>query len=188
MSKKKLIKGAIIGGAIVFLWCFVSWMLLPWHAKTFNKFSNEESVADAIKNNAPVSGIYILPNTFLYDSSTSSDEMQNSMTMMQEGPTLFASVRLEGMGQKTIRPLIVSLLIQIIGAGIITWMLLQTKGLKFKQKVLFVTLFGIAIGVLGVLPAWNWWCFSASYTLSICFDMVVGWFLAGLAIAKICRS
>jgi hypothetical protein len=186
MTKKKLIRGAVIGGVIVFLWCLFSWMVLPWHSKVFNSFTDEESVANAIKNNAPVSGVYLLPNTYKYDASTSTSEMEKGMMMMQNGPTMFASVQVNGMGHKTARPFIVSLIIQIIGAGIVTWMVLQTRAI-YKKRVWLVTLYGIAIGILGILPAWNWWGLSASYILSIFFDLIVGWFLAGLAIAKICK-
>jgi hypothetical protein len=187
MMKKKCFQGAIVGGVIVFLWCLFSWMVLPWHSAVFNRFTDEESVSNMIRDNAPVSGVYLLPNTYKYNASTSTEEMGKGLMMMQKGPTMFASIQLSGMGQKTTRPFIVSLIIQIIGAGIVTWMLLQARGLNYKQRLWFVTLYGIAIGVLGILPAWNWWCLSSSYVLSIFFDLVIGWFLAGLAIAKICK-
>jgi|ERR1700722_16892441 len=187
MSKKKLFRGAIIGGVIVFLWCLISWMALPWHSMVFKKFDDESSVAHAIRNNAQESGVYILPNTFKYNPSTSNEEMEQGMMMMQRGPTMFASVQVNGMGHKSVRPFVISLILEIIGAGIVTWMLLQTKGLKYKHRVGFVTLYGLAIGVLGILPAWNWWCFSLSYTMVIFLDLIIGWFLAGLAIAKICK-
>lgn len=187
MEKKKCLQGAIVGGVIVFLWCLFSWMVLPWHSSVFHRFKNEECVATLIKSNAPVSGVYLLPNTYKYDASTSTEEMDKGLMMMQKGPTMFASIQLSGMGQKTIRPFVVSLIIQIIGAGIVTWMLLQARELNYKQRLWFVTLYGIAIGVLGILPAWNWWSLSSSYVFSIFFDLVIGWFLAGLAIAKICK-
>jgi hypothetical protein len=187
MQKKKLVRGAFIGGVIVFLWCLLSWMLLPWHASAFHKFTDEDSVAQAIRNNAPASGIYLLPNTYAYDASTSPSEMEKGMSMMQNGPTMFASVQVEGMGEKTIQPFFVSLIIQILGAGIVTWMLLHNRGLNYAKRVWFVTLYGIAVGILGVFPAWNWWSLSGTYVLSLFFDLIVGWFLAGLAIAKICK-
>ncbi|MES1226421.1 MAG: hypothetical protein ABUT20_63685 [Bacteroidota bacterium] len=187
MVKKKLFKGAIYGGIIVFAWCLFSWMVLPWHTKAFKKFQDEESVAEAIKNNASESGVYILPNAYKYDSNTPSDQLDKGMMLMQNGPTLFASIQVNGMGQKTVKPFLVSLIIQILGAGIVSWMLLQTKGLKTKQRVRFVTLYGLAIGILGVLPAWNWWSLSLGYVSCIFFDLVIGWFLAGLAIAKVCK-
>ena len=188
MHKKKVVKGAIIGGVIVFLWCLVSWMILPWHSMVFMKFNDEQSVAQAIKDSAPASGIYVLPNTYDYSSSTPTEQMQEGLALMQAGPTMFASVQIQGIGQKSVRPFVISLLIQIIGAGIVTWMLLHTKGLQYKQRVGFATLYGIAIWILGVLPSWNWWYFPMSYILFILFNLVVGWFLAGLAIAKICKS
>jgi hypothetical protein len=187
MARKKLIRGAVIGGVIVFLWCLVSWMVLPWHSAVFNSFTDEQSVANAISSNAPVSGVYILPNTFQYNDSTPAAEMQKGMQLMKNGPTMFASVQIQGMGQKTVRPFIVSLIIQIIGAGIVTWMVLQTRALSYKNRVWLVTLYGIAIGLLGIFPAWNWWGLSFAYIFSIFFDLVVSWFLAGLAIAKICK-
>lgn len=187
MQKKKFIKGAVIGGVIVFLWCLVSWMILPWHAMVFNSFTDENSVANAIRDNAPVSGVYILPNTYSYNASTSTSTMEQGLIMMQTGPTMFASIQVNGMGSRTVKPFIVSLIIQIIGAGIVTWMLLQTKGLNYRQKVWFVTLFGIAIGVLGVLPGWNWWSLSAGYAITLFADLLVGWLLAGFALAKICK-
>jgi hypothetical protein len=187
MKRKKWIRGAAFGGAIVFLWGMLSWMLIPWHTLVFKTFANEEAVAETIQTNASVSGIYVLPNTFSYTSSTTSEQMENGLRMLQTGPTVFASVRLEGMGRIHVRPFIVALLFEILGAGIITWMLLQTKGLGFCQRLFFVTLFGVAIGILGVLPAWNWWGFSLNWIFFLLSNLIVGWFLAGLAIAKICK-
>src|SRR5580692_11805421 len=132
MMRKKAIRGAIIGGIIVFLWCLISWMVLPWHVMVLKKFNDEGSVAHIIKNNAPESGVYVLPNTYKYNPSTPGQEMEAGMKMMQNGPTMFASVQVEGFGQKSARPFIVSLILQIIGAGIVTWMLLQTNGLSYK--------------------------------------------------------
>lgn len=185
--QKKVFLGSLVGGVIVFLWCWVSWMLLPWHCVVLKKFSDEKSVSHVIQSNAFESGVYVLPNMYAYDDSTPSDEMEEGMKMMQSGPMMFASVQIQGMEQKTARPFIISLILQIIGAGIVSWMLLQTKKLSYQRKVGFVVLYGVAVGVLGILPAWNWWCLSLGYTASIFFDLIIGWLLAGFAIAKICK-
>jgi len=187
MRQKQFIQGAVFGGIIVFLWSMVSWMFIPWHAFVFKSFTDEVQVARVIQDNASMSGMYVLPNTFNYNASTSSTQMENGLRMMQAGPTMFASIRLEGVGSMTIRPIVIALLLQILGAWIVTWMLLQTKGLKFSKRLKFVLLFGISIGVLGVLPAWNWWGFSMNWVLFLFTNLIVGWFLAGLAIAKICK-
>ncbi len=139
-----------------------------------------------LQANASTSGVYMLPNMYGYDSS-SAESMDDGLFMMKNGPTMFASIQLEGM-PRSMKPFLISLLLQIIGAGIVTWMALHTKGLRFGQLVAFVTLFGVGVGVLGVLPAWNWGGISSHYALVLFLDLVIGWFLAGLAIAKICKS
>lgn len=186
--QKNHLKAAVIGGIVVFIWGMLSWMVFPWHQNCFKKFSNESEVARAVSHNAPTCGMYILPNTFKYDSNTSQSEMNKGMAMMEKGPFMFACVQPNGMGKMSIKPFIISLIIQIIGAFIATWMLLQTKGLAFRQKVFFITLFGLGAGVICLLPCWNWWGFPGSYVLMNIVDLVIAWFLAGLAIAKVLKK
>jgi hypothetical protein len=35
------------------------------------------------------------------------------------------------------------------------------------------------------VPYWNWWSFPEEYTLVAMADLAVGWFLAGLVIARV---
>lgn len=185
---KTLVRGAVIGGLVVFIWGIISWMVLPIHKHCFKKFSDESWVAEVISKNAPEDGIYVLPNTFSYTDQTSRKEIDRGIRMLEEGPFMFASVRSGGIEKMGMVPLLVALITQMIGAWIVTWMLMQTKGLKFKKQVAFITLFGIGVGVLSQLPNWNWWKFSGSYTFAIFLDLAIGWFLAGLAIAKINKA
>jgi predicted small secreted protein len=188
MSKNHF-KCALIGGLIVFIWCLFSWMVFPWHQSSLNRFTNESDVADVISENAPVDGIYILPNTFSYkDGNTSQKEMSAGMKMMEQGPFMFASVKPNGIGKMSMGPFIISLIIDFIAAFIVTWMLMQTKNLPFKKQVGFVTVFGLGVGILGYLPQWNWWGFSYAYVFTHIVDLTVGWFLAGFGIAKVLKK
>lgn len=186
---KRIIRCAIFGGLIVFVWGMLSWMVLPWHQKSLHQFKDEQKVYEVIAENAPVSGIYILPNTYAHADGMSYLEINKQMVEQKErmtkGPIIFASVYLEGIEAMNIKCLVVSLLIQIIGAGMITWMLLQTKLTTYRKRVVFVTSVGLLVGILGLLPPWNSFGFSTYYTLALMVDLVVGWFLAGLAIGKL---
>jgi hypothetical protein len=184
---KTLLKAAVLGGLIVFVWGMFSWMIFPWHQSCLKKFTHESEVASVIRDNAPVSGVYVLPDTFAYNEHTSHAEMARGKEMMERGPFMFATVRSNGMGKMTLRPFIFSLIIQIIGALIVTWMLMQTKGLIFWKQVRFITLFGLGVAILGELPDWNWWGFSCAYVCINIADLVIGWFLAGLGIAKVLK-
>lgn len=187
MSKNHF-KGALIGGLIVFIWGLFSWMVFPWHQTTLNKFKNEEEVADAIKANAPVPGIYVLPNTFAYHDGTSHKEMSKGMEMLEKGPFMFASVRPYGFGRMSFWPFFIAFFIQLVGAYLVTWMLLQTKNLSYGKIVIFVTVFGFSIGILGQLPDWNWWGFPYGYAAINIVDLLIGWSLAGFGIAKVVQK
>lgn len=185
---KKHFKAAIIGGLIVFLWGVFAWMVLPWHKSSIRKFTNESSVAEAIRDNAPSSGIYQLPNTMSFHEGTSRKEMSRAMELMDKGPCMFAAVKLQGIGKMTAWPFVATLILQIIGAFIVVWMLMQTKALNFKKQVGFITVFGFAVGFLGTLPDWIWNGFPIGFVSMIIVDTVVGWFLAGLCIAKVLKK
>jgi hypothetical protein len=47
-----------------------------------------------------------------------------------------------------------------------------------------LSLFGLTAGVVCFLPYWNWFDFSTAYTAASIVDLAIGWFLAGLVIAK----
>lgn len=188
MLTKKQYKAAIIGGLIVFLWGIFSWMVFPWHQKCMKKFKDESAVAHVIKKNAPESGVYVLPNTFDYSKDTSKDEMKRGVRMMEKGPFMFANVKVHGIGGMSVKPFIISFIIHVIGACIVTWMLVQAKGLDFRTQVGFVTLFGLAMGILTQLSDWNWWGFPFAFAFTNIVDMTIGWFLAGLGIAKLLKA
>ncbi|PWU13116.1 MAG: hypothetical protein C5B45_06630 [Chlamydiae bacterium] len=181
---KKLAKGAFIGGITVFIWSMLSWMVLPWHTQIYDKFTDEAEVAKVLKENTLQSGMYILPNTSHYSNNTPTKEIRKAEEILKTGPFVFASIKLDGMKKMGAATLEISLCSYILAAAIIAWMLLQTQGLRFLEKTLFVTMVGLLTAILGIIPAWNWWHFSTAYTLVTCLDLVIGWALAGLLMAK----
>jgi len=56
----KLIKGALIGGLIYFIWTIVSWVALPWHKLYLSKVPNEANVSIMLKSEIPQSGLYFI--------------------------------------------------------------------------------------------------------------------------------
>lgn len=67
---------------------------------------------------------------------------------MQKAPVVVAAVRRGGFG----------------AALLLTWLLLQTGGLSYARRVLFLAVAGLSASVIVDLPNWNWWGFSASFT------------------------
>jgi hypothetical protein len=70
----------------------------------------------------------------------------------------------------------------------VTWLLLQTANLSYRRRVGFVVVVALAAGVVAHVPFWIWWKFSTSFTLVEFADLIIGWGLAGLLIAKVTTS
>jgi hypothetical protein len=174
--------GGFWGGLVAFIWTGLSWTVLPWHTASLLKFTNESAIEQAIIANAPESGIYALPNPNQAEgSSTPGDSM---LARMERGPNVFASVQLKGDSSME-KPMVIGLLIEVLGAALITWLLLKTAGLGYGGRVMFVVIASLAAWVLGELPSWNWWHFSTGYTFGGMIDRVMAGILSGLVIAKV---
>ena len=87
----------------------------------------------------------------------------------------------------TTQGLVIKLLPLMAAALLLTWLVMQTTGLSYGKRVLFLGVVGLAAGVITELPNWNWWGFSGSYTLVMIADATLTWVIAGLVIAKVAK-
>lgn len=170
----KNITAGVLGGLILFFWGSFSWMVLPWHKATLHQFVDPIAVSQAVHSNSLGSGMYILPAKM----------DQAPVVSEKPQPMVFAAVHLEGMPASIGMAVLISLITQIVAALLIVWLLLQTKNLSYWQRLTFVTLFGLTAGIVTDVPYWNWLHFDLHFTLVQMADLVIGWFLAGLVLAK----
>lgn len=188
---KSLITGAIVGGIILFVWMMISWMALPWHKNAVYHFDNEEAVSTAVLANAPQDGIYFLPD-YIPEHDEEPEEQMKSLTNegqkdVMTGPIVFASIRRHGMPLSMTGRLFVSLIVAVVSAGIVSSVIRPMRARGYFFKVGAVTLIGFLIGFAAYVPHWNWWGFPFSFVAMDICDLVIGWFLAGLALAAINR-
>jgi hypothetical protein len=185
---KSLILGAALGGITLFLWGAVSWMVMPWHMHGMHKFEDEAQVAQVLTENAPVSGMYLLPNALhapnLGHPEQATKERADAVARMQQGPYAFVAVTLNGMDPKKPDHYLNALAVDVACALLVSWLLMQTQGLGYLRRVWFVTVVGLLIGAASELPNWIWWRFSDNFTVIGLLDALVGWFLAGIVIAR----
>ena len=60
--------------------------------------------------------------------------------------------------------------------------------MSYKGRLLFVTIVGLTIGVLGFIPDWNWFGAGWKFTFFMITDLVVTWFLVGIFIAAFIKD
>ena len=185
---KSLFLGAALGGITLFLWGAVSWIMMPWHMHALHQFEDESQVAQTLTTNAPVSGIYLLPNVLHAQSRTHPEiaqkERAEAAARMRQGPYAFVAVTLKGMDPTKPAPYVYALAVDVICALLVSGLLMQTQELRYLQRVWFVTIVGLVVGTASQLPNWIWWRFSDEFTAIGFLDAVVGWLLAGIVIAR----
>lgn len=170
---RPLLIGGIVGGIVVFIWGAVSWMVLPWHDATLQKFSNEDVVAVTLDAYAPDPGVYVL--------APGMDESGRLAEDGEIGRVVFAAIQppMPSMNAAMLK----NLLAQILAALLVTWLVLKAALPSFGQRVLLVLAFAAAASLVGIVPNWIWWGFSTGYTLVNIADLLIGWGLAGLVIS-----
>nr|NGX45764.1 hypothetical protein [Chlamydiota bacterium] len=164
---KPLIKCSIVGGVVVFIWYMISWLVLPWHTATLDTFENESAVVSALLANAPKDGIYVIPD-ISKDKKAEPQPSDNEWNGYQQPtattPFVFANIVRSAPGKEAMtKSIVIGVIAQMVGAFIVTWLLLKTKAMKYGRRVCFVTVVGLFLGLMSALPMWNWWAFPAGF-------------------------
>jgi hypothetical protein len=186
---KSLLLGTILGGLVAFVWSSISWEVLGWHEKSFHRFQNEDEVSAIISSHATGPGVYLLPSGPSLDGMKGEQKKAAQavlMAKMQKGPILFGALRTDGFGSYG-RGLLTQVLSLMAAAFLLTWLVLQTSGLSYAKRVVFLGVVGLAASVIVDLPNWNWWGFSGSFTIVNLVDCTLTWVIAGLVIAKVAK-
>lgn len=183
---KSLLLGSVLGGLAVFIWGTISWMVLPWHMPTLKSFSDQQAVTAALQANAPVTGIYLLPNHAPAGASPEAQQRQDAQMQQQwrDGPRAF--VAYVQTGTNSMWPaMIKGLLFNIVAALVLTLLILRSGVTGFTAKTLFIAFIAVFAGLASYVPMWNWWGFAGDYTLVSLADLVVSWIIGGAVIAKL---
>ena len=183
-----ILMGAVLGGLTLFIWGFVSHMLLPWHNATLRPFKDAGAVEGVLRANADADAVYITP-CGIPDPAASKEEkqaaMQAAMAKMKEGPLVFCSIH-QGGGRPFAACLLWMFVIDFVVAGILTVLLLYVvRELAFVEKIVFVESIALfaALGVLA--PYWVWWRFSNRYMAVNILDTLVAFGLTGVVLGLV---
>ncbi len=184
MKLVKIIIAGIVGGILIFVWSFVSHMVLPvghWGVQSFPVAGNEALQA-VINSNIQRDGLYFYPGTENMDTlMTDPAAMAAYEQKYQAGPSGLVIVVPKGEASFSVNKLLrefgTDMAAAILGALIIFW--------GVDRSSLFRT-FGMSIA-LGLMA---WFLISASYNIWYRFprDMIIGEAIteiAGFAIAGI---
>jgi len=169
-----LIKGAIVGGVVLFAWCWVSWNILPWHKDIFTAFGNEKAVSSFLAKETPNSGIYTLPKVAMGEMTAAKP---SAFLVVAKDGIDWAAQAQPTMVKKAVLSLIVGFILTCLLKGI------ASSGcccpIMASAKVGFIA------ALVAYVPNMLWFQFAMYYTLVGMADTIVSLTLAGFLISKL---
>lgn len=173
---------AIFAGAIIYyVWGALLWVVLPVHGPTISEVPNEANLLQELASQQMESGTYFVP----FDNDGSDPTL---MDRHEKGPVIQMFVS-DGFAPFNPGLLSLGFVIDLLASGLVVGLILCLGpcGNSYLCRVGFVTSFGVFVGLIGHANNWNWMSTPTDYTLAWIFDVVVGWALAGLAIAALVK-
>jgi|GEM_PF-355075 len=187
MLLRALFRGGFIGGLVAFLCTAFSWSTLGWHQASLRTLADETAAAEFLRQQAPESGVYILPNPHHHPAGLGADSLtarlDRQVAASAKGPVAFLAVRAQGQNLTHPAFFLNTLLIHLLGALLLSLILWQLRGRSFLHRWAMLLLAVAAGGIINQLPYWNWWHAGPGWTFTTLADLVLCWGVAGLVIA-----
>jgi hypothetical protein len=180
---QKILKCGLIGGFILFVWGAVAWTVLPFQKAYMFRFDNEKEVKNAIADNAKCDGIYMVPAPA--PAGSSQEDQASANQRISSGPFSMVAVSVNGQNPSNVGRAIATLIVKIIEVCLVAWLIFFVGGLDFNRLIRFVTMVGIVIALSVGIPLWIWFSFPAGFIIGMMSEIVVGWFIVSLALARI---
>jgi hypothetical protein len=182
---KRIIIAAFSGCTIIFVWGAFSHLLLLT-GTGFTPLPNEDNIVKTLQSSIPNKGLYFFPGKDFSRNSTKEQEsaFENKFRTGPVGILVYRPVGGEVLGLKKLITQLFSNLITTIILSLLASLIM----LHYWKRVFILSLLG-ALSCASVSTIyWNWYEFPTSFFLAQCVDQIVGFFLAGLAIAKIIQQ
>lgn len=173
---RSIVLAGVAGGTVFFIYSAIAWMVLPWNEGTLKGFPNQQAVVEAMSR-IPEAGIYTYPSP--------DTDMANAAVL--NGPSVFAAVR-PGPPRPMGPAMAFGFLIDLLAGLLAAWLLSKTTGLSYCRKVCFAAMLGLLSAVFIQASAWNWFGYSAHFTLVSILDTTLSFALAGVVMARLVKT
>jgi hypothetical protein len=182
----RIILGGLVGGILWFIWGAVSHMATPLGEMGFSSLSaaDEPAVTAALKAAVKEPGLYMIPGG---DMGKMTDSQREEWTKkFQAGPSAIMVVRPQGADPMSPKTLGIEFASNVV-ASLLGCMMLALVGGRYPARVAALVLAGLMGWASTNVSYWNWYGFPTDFTVAAGIEEVVGWLIAGLAMAAIVK-
>lgn len=185
---RRMVLASFLGGLVIFVWGFVSHMLLPLGQHGLKPLpAAEAQMASALKAAAPSEGIYLVP---AIDWNRMNDETYktDAEARLRAGPYGFLVVQPGGTEPMTPATLMRELATNIGMAFLATFLIVAAGGFSGHLARIVFCVMLVLFGFLQTdVRLWNWYKFPADFTLAQFADKLIGGVLLGIVVTAILK-
>ena len=184
---KRLITGGIVGGITLFMWGFVSWVVLTWHFDTVRHDSSVMAGVEDIEDNLQETGVYYFPPmTTMRPDET---EMEAYTELHKNSPSGMIFYNAEHLDPMSPSRLFVGFLVNVGAALFATLLLIVALPSlpKYWGRVVYVAALGVfAIFAIRMVDG-VFFNLPIRWTVNQTLDTAISWMLVGFVLAAIVR-
>jgi hypothetical protein len=184
IAVKKVVGAALLGAIVMFVWGGFSHMVL-FVGAGFKHLAEEDKLIESLKAGKDEQGLYFFPGREFRHSTKEQDVVWENK--FRTGPAGLLVFRAAGGNPFSAGKLGIQFLSNL-SSVLIAAFIAAAVSAGFWKRVLVVTLLGVAACSAVSTIYWNWYGFPSSFFLAQLVDMIVGFFLSGLVIAKMVRT
>lgn len=177
----RILLGASLGCLIMFFWGAFSHLVLLVGVG-FTPLPNENAVITILERSIPEQGLYFFPGKDFRNATAQQNTAWEEK--FKTGATGILVYRPVGGNPFSPNKLVTQFMSHFLAALIVAFVVSLIVA-KYWKRVMIITLLGGFACVAVSTIYWNWYEFPNSFFVAQCIDQVVGFFLAGLIIAKI---
>jgi hypothetical protein len=184
IGRYRLLWAALAGAAVMFVWSALSHTMLI-RGIGFTPLPNEDRLVVELKESIKEDGLYFFPGID-WDREPTDEEAAAWEARYRAGNGILVY---HPSSDGTVTPRKLGL--QLFGdalAALLAAYVVSLVNASYWRRLSVVAALG-TFGCVGVSALyWNWYGFSHAFFVAHCFDKIVGWTLAGAAIARLSPS
>jgi hypothetical protein len=181
---KRTLFAALLGGVALFVWGGISHSVLLI-GTGFTPLPEEDKIVSTLISSIKEKGLYFFPSK---DFRHSTPEQEATwLEKFRTGPAGMIIYRPVGGEPFSASKLLIQLLASLVTTSIISFVV-SLMAASYWERVAAITLLGLLACSAVSIIYWNWYEYPTSFFVAQIVDQVVGFFLAGLLIAKVAPS
>lgn len=176
---KKLLIGAIVGGLIIFICQFLSWMLLDLHRPAYGYTEQQDEIMDFLNSRFSDNGSYMLPNL---PPGSNADMMEQYMRERYGKPWAVISYH-KALDTNMTMNIIRVLVVNIVMIGLFCWILSRLSRPTFGTVFLASLFTGLIVFMNAPYTQFIW--YETRDINASLIDAIAGWGLTGLLLGRL---